>query len=165
MSLYLRWLDGTGSQVGSDALPAVQVRLGGCDPASPSEDQAWRFEYDALGRMVGQIAPANAGTALDATVWRFDAGGLWSCTPSLGMGPQICRWGTPLPDLLPCDWTKAGMALGVDIITAWDIAKNIVAMPASGFVLSPAAALWLAGDALALTWSIQTWNEAYECSP
>jgi YD repeat-containing protein len=55
--------------------PAVQVRIGGCDPASPSETQAWRYETDAGGRQVSQVAPLNAGTPLDATVWRYDAGG------------------------------------------------------------------------------------------
>jgi RHS repeat-associated protein len=56
--------------------PAKQVHLGGCDPTSPTEEQAWRYAYDAMGRQITQTPPVNTtATALDSRGWTYEAGG------------------------------------------------------------------------------------------
>lgn len=43
--------------------PAVEVKLGGCDPASGSEVQAWHYGFDALGRQTTTVPPDNTAAA------------------------------------------------------------------------------------------------------
>jgi RHS repeat-associated protein len=64
----------TGELVGY--CPAAQNVVGGCTPSSGSEDQAWRYAYDAMGRMVTQTPPvATTVTALDVSRWVYETGG------------------------------------------------------------------------------------------
>jgi RHS repeat-associated protein len=54
----------------------AQVFVGGCVPSSGSEDQAWRYAYDAMGHQVSQVPPVNqTATALSSRSWTYDAGG------------------------------------------------------------------------------------------
>ncbi len=48
----------------------------GCDPATPSNGQAWHYTYDAMGHQVSQAPPVNQTlTALSSRSWTYDAGG------------------------------------------------------------------------------------------
>ena len=67
--------------------PAVQVRAGGCDPASPSEDQTWHYEYDAAARPTVTAPPLNtSAVVLNLTETQYDAGGRVSKTCSYPAG-------------------------------------------------------------------------------
>jgi RHS repeat-associated protein len=55
---------------------AVQVQVGGCDPADGGENQAWHYGYDTLGRRVSQIPPLNTSvTPLNAREWIYAPAG------------------------------------------------------------------------------------------
>jgi RHS repeat-associated protein len=72
--------------------PAEQVYIGGCDPSSASEDQAWHWTYDAMGHQATQVPPVNQTVAvLDTTAWAYDAGGRLTSVTDQSAGGTIHR--------------------------------------------------------------------------
>jgi RHS repeat-associated protein len=57
--------------------PANQVATGTCDPASGSNNQAWHYTFDKLGRQTTTVPPVNAAgaAALDSSKSVFETGG------------------------------------------------------------------------------------------
>jgi RHS repeat-associated protein len=56
--------------------PAVQVKIGGCDPADANETQAWHYAFDDLGRQTKTIPPVNVTATAQVTQETvFQAGG------------------------------------------------------------------------------------------
>jgi YD repeat-containing protein len=89
-STILNYVDGTSTTTSDDVTstfaynaaseligycPANEVAVGGCNPASSSETQAWRYGYDDAGHLVSQLPPDNVGTDLAARFWTYEAGG------------------------------------------------------------------------------------------
>jgi RHS repeat-associated protein len=55
---------------------AKQVHVGDCAASNASEEQAWRYSYDAMGRQVSQTPPVNtSATALVMREWSYQPGG------------------------------------------------------------------------------------------
>jgi RHS repeat-associated protein len=56
--------------------PAVQVKLGSCDPTNAGNVQAWHYVFDALGRQTKTIPPVNQSVAaLTTSETVYESGG------------------------------------------------------------------------------------------
>jgi hypothetical protein len=65
----------------------AQNQIGGCDPTSGTEDQAWHWTYDDMGRQIAEIPPVNeSGTPLNTSAWVYEPGGRLDMTCSYPAG-------------------------------------------------------------------------------
>jgi RHS repeat-associated protein len=80
--------------------PAKQVQVGGCDPTSGTNVQAWHYTFDALGRQTKTVPPVNTtATALDTTETVYQAGGRVDKTCTYSAGGSCTSTGARHTDL------------------------------------------------------------------